>query len=127
MTATPARIRTFVGFGLRGTGKTIEDVETKLPNWACDLIFELARNAANQEETAAELREAAQVADEDIVGGQVLAHRVPRRKYIYVGDRWTSDLRVRFENADRLEVTANGPLQIDVDASNIIRISERRP
>jgi hypothetical protein len=101
----------------------------RLPQWAQDTIRRLDSRV---DEARSERDEALTLLEENTgidleVGGQRQGVKVPRRKYVFVGERWTSDLRVRFDNANRLEVTANGPIQVDVDASNIVYISERRP
>lgn len=98
----------------------------RLPTWAKDLVARLDRDLDDALEARDEALGALTMSADDVMAGTVQAYRVPHRKYLYVGERWTNDLRARFENANRLEITANGPLQIDVTASNKVEISERR-
>lgn len=99
----------------------------RLPTWARDLIKRLDSRV----DEAVEDRDAARALLEENTGIGLFGDatdqgvKIPRRKYAFVGERWTSDLRVRFENAASLDVTANSPLRVDVVAANVVRITER--
>lgn len=125
MNATPTQIRAAVEQALQMSTKTITDVETKLPNWGCDLVFDLARRVATLEaerdEAQALLASNTGIGLES--GGHALGVRVPKERYVHVTPSWTDALRVRFDHGS-LEVTGNGPLQIVTQGSNILQISE---
>jgi hypothetical protein len=123
--STPTQIRAAVEQALRMSTKTVTDVETKLPNWGCDLVFDLARRVATLEAERDEAQDllASQTGVQLETGGTSLGVRVPKQKYVHVTPSWTDALRVRFDHGS-VEVTGNGPLQIVTQGSNILQISE---
>jgi hypothetical protein len=125
MMATPDGTRDRILRTLARTdSKVLPTQLDKQPSWVRRLIAELARQAEDATIARDEALGSFNVDPADVIGGTVQAYRVPRRRYIYVGERWTSDLRVRFDNAAQLEVTANGPLQIVTRAANVAVITE---